>query len=96
MRAWVDGLAPSVTAGGRYVILSEEPGDVDRDGSIDGADVVLALKMAAGQPVEIDAKIFLPPYAGIARYADLDGDGEITVADALLIMRAWLGLPVGD
>ncbi len=65
--------------GGDRVI--EEKGDLDADGSITVADVVLCARMAAGD---------LPPDL---EKGDLDSDGSVTDSDAVMLLRDVMGLP---
>jgi len=55
------------------------PGDLDEDGLITSADVVLCLRAAIG-------------LSGFSAVADMDSDGMVTIADVVLLLRLSLGL----
>lgn len=58
-------------------------GDINNDGEITTADVLLARKYAAG--------IEIPKYM-LINMGDVDGDGDITLADVLIIRKYVAGL----
>ncbi|MCM8806244.1 MAG: FG-GAP-like repeat-containing protein [Candidatus Omnitrophica bacterium] len=68
-------------------------GDINKDGSIDIQDVILALRMTIELPLNIGAQTKNYPYSqDYLAIADVNSDGEVNIADAILILRIALGL----
>ncbi len=60
-------------------------GDLNSDGAVDSADVIIALQIAAGLVV---------PQGCQTDAGDLNGDGVIDSADAIMMQRLAVGLPL--
>ena len=58
-------------------------GDVDKNGAVNTADALMALKMAVG---------IIKPTNEQKNIADVDKDGKITTADALAILKYAVGI----
>ncbi len=75
--AALEALLEALDIGGEPVEYA--PGDVNMDGSVDSADVLLVMRSAL-ELVELGDEE--------AALADFNGDGEINMTDALLILRS--------
>ena len=65
-----------------FTILPGPKGDVSGDGDVSLQDLVVVLKIIAGNPV-----------TGVNLGGDIDNDGKIGVAEAIYIMRRLAGTP---
>jgi len=65
-------------------IICIKRGDVNENGTVDDADVILLLRYLAGWDVKINEKA-----------ADINGDGKVCDIDVILLIRhlAW-GIPI--
>jgi len=77
------GKAIAITKRDGEFILGRSRGDVNRDGRINAADAILALRIAAG--------LFIPTPNQLAD-ADIDGNGRVESLDASCMLKRAVGL----
>ncbi len=77
------GKSISITKRDGEFILGRSRGDVNRDGRINAADAILALRIAAG---------LLIPTPNQLADADIDGNGKVESLDASCILKRAVGL----
>jgi hypothetical protein len=81
----------STTVQRNVIYLSASNGDLNRNGSVDIGDALLALRMAVGLVIATDADKLIgdvSPQSG----GKPNPDGKIDISDALLILRRVVGL----
>ena len=79
-------LFATVDGGIRYVETRPWGGDIDRDGTVDLADVIMALRVSSNIPLS----------KPVSMQADVDGDHHIGMAEAIYDLQVLAGLRLRD